>query len=226
MKRSLAYIILGLFYSASLQSMEREFLSNEAITEATKLAKSSITCEEFRQEQMQKDTKDQLDYFTIEDFNFRYKENDFTFQVAVGFDHGATWGEIALYPGDVNLKQIKYVAGGFSDLGAAALYLANIQFEYVPATQEHVSYYILEKISAGYNAEGKGYSQACVSYFMNEFITKHTNVEFVFSDARNRACQHFFPPYGLKSGIPAEFKTVKFARPLHVPFYWQRQTTK
>lgn len=226
MKRSLTFIISALFFSSSLQSMERNFLSEEAITNAKTLAKSSITCEAFRQEQEQKETKDRFDYFTIEDFNFTYKEQNLTFNVAVGFYHNSNWGEIALYPGDVNLNKIKYSIGEFSDLGAAALYLANIKFEYEPATQDHAAYFILEKISAGYKAEGKGYSQACVSYFMDEFITKHSNVEFVFSDARNGACGHFFPRYGLQPGMPEVFKAVKFARPARVPFYWQRQVAK
>ena len=222
MKRRLIFIISALFFTSEPESMEINFLSEEEIINAKKLEEYSITFEAFREEQKQKEKKDQLDYFTIKNFKFPYKKQNLELIVAVGSYRNSNWGEVALYSGNANLKKIKYNSGEFSDVGSAELFLANIKFEYVPSTQDHVAYFILQKIDANYKCGGKGYSQACVSYFMNEFIIKHTNVEFVFSDVRNLACQHFFPRYGLQPGMPAPFKGVKFERPVQVPFYWKR----
>lgn len=225
MKKSLFFVLLSFLFILTSQAMEKNFLSEEQISAAKNLAKSSIGYEAFRKEK-KAEGKASHDYLTIENYDFNYKGENTSFIAAIGFQVSSNWGEIALYPGNVNLQKINYRTGGFSDLGAAALYLANLSFEYVPSTEGHDAYFILEKISAGCEAEGKGYSQACVRYYMNEFIEKHTEVKFVFSDARNPICQHFFPRCGLQSGMPEAFKNVKFDRPFHVPFFWQRQAEK
>ena len=227
MKKILFFILLIFFFVSISQAMETNYLSEEQVLAAKSCAMSSINYEDFPKEKKE-EGKSFSDYFSLEEYGFNYKEKNITFIAAVGayFTLHSNRGEIAIYPENVNLQKINYDTGEFGDLGDAAKYLALLSFKYVPATEKHVAYFTLEKIDVGSHARGKGYAQACVSYFMNEFILKHTKATFVFSDARNDSCKHFFPRYGLQPGMPEAFKNVKFDRPLQVPFFWQRQAEK
>lgn len=201
-------------------------MTEPEIKAAKTLAESSITCEAFREEEEKKGKDEKKhNYITIEDYTFEYEGKIQTFKAAVGFDNDSTWGEIALYPANADLTKINYGAGSFNDLGTSALYLATLKFEYVPSTEKHPAYFILERIDAAYSAR-KVCSQICVSYFINRFIKDHTSVKFIFSDARQGTTKQFFPKYGLQSGIPETFKEVKFSRPFRSPFYWERPTEK
>lgn len=225
MKKILFFILLSFFFVSISQAMETNYLSEEQVLAAQKCATSFINYEAFRKEKME-EGKFSSSYFSLENYGFNYKEKNITITAAVGFQAYSNWGTIVIYPENVNLQKINYDTGDFSDLGDAAKYLATLSFEYVRATEKHVAYFILEHINVDSDLGRKGYAQACVSYFMNEFILKHTEATFVFSDARNDLCKHFFPKYGLQAGKPEAFKNVEFRRSLQVPFYWQRQTEK
>ncbi len=66
---------------------------------------------------------------------------------------------------------------------------------------------ILTDAAAGINEErtqaeeGKGYAQACVKYFRDDFTAKKTEITTVFSDCRAAATKHWFPKYGFKEGM-------------------------
>lgn len=218
MKIPVIFSLLTAFLTLTVDSWASSRLKEEQIVEAKKLGMSNLTYEAFRDQEMIKDQKERRDYLTLQEFNFAYKDKQHKLLVGVGSK--THWGEIAVYPGNVDPQTIEYESGSFNDFGAP--YLSIIKFEYVKSSSEHPSYIILESLDAGCNQGRKGFSQACVSYFIDEFVTKHTTVGYVFSDARNEACQHFFPRYGLLPGMPELFETVKFERPAQVPFYWQR----
>lgn len=215
-------ISLNLFLSIISNCFASSAFTDEIIGNATALAKNSIHCEDYREQQNQKEKEVRCDFLTLEEFSFDYKGNNNKFWLANGFYHGNNWGEIAIYSENVDPKKIYYSHGSFSDLGKAAPYLSTLKYEYVPSTDMHPAYFILERVDAGYEFGGKGYSQACVNYFISEFITKRTKVNYVFSDLRNPACRHYFPSYGFQAGVSEEFKSVKFDRPLHYPYYWIR----
>lgn len=223
MRNKLLLLVITILASTASKSLASSFLSEEQIHAAQELGKSGTFCEDFRKLETGKEANQRKDYLTLENYSFQYKDNTHKLLIAVGFYHDSCWGEIAVYPENVDPKTIRYSLGEFSDLGRATPYLATIKFEYEPASEQHPAYFILEKVDAGHNAGRKGYSQACTSYFISKFITNHTKVDFVFSDARNVACQVFFPRYGLQSGMPESFKTVKFSRPSRFSYYWERK---
>jgi len=221
----LSFLLALSFMTISNSSASSNF-TDEQIAYATSSAKLLTCFEDHTTQQAQKEEKDRCDFLTLEEFKFEHKGKADKFCIVVGSWHGSLWGEVAVYPENVDYKKIRYGMGAFSDLGDAALYLSYIKFEYVPSAESHPSYIILEKVSAGYKSEGKGYSQACVDYFVKEFVQKHTKVDFVFSDLRNPACVHFFPRSGFQLGIADQFKDHKFSRPLQKPAYWMRKNEK
>src|SRR5690606_36631226 len=114
-----------------------------------------------------------------------------------------------------------------SPLSMPATLLSILKYEYLRATdQRHTPYFIVEKVdnASGSETEGKGHSQACLKYFLDEFVTKRTHVDYVFSDLRNIKCQHFFPKYGFQLGMVKEFEDMTFARPMKVPSYWVKKS--
>jgi hypothetical protein len=222
MKLRIGLISLIILFNMQTDCFASSFLKDEQFKDATTLAKTNYFYEDFRSQKIGKSENDKQDFLAIEEFNFKYKEETNKFIIAHSFDQGSNWGEIAVYAGDVNPLKIRFYPGSFSDLCGAAMYLSVLKYKYVPATDLHPSYFILENINAGYNAGGKGYSQVCVDYFMKEFISNHTKVNYVFSDARNRICQHFFPRYGLQAGMAQAFQGIKFASPLRDPYFWER----
>jgi hypothetical protein len=166
------------------------------------------------------------DFLRSEPFTFGYhsSRNNTTstnpFHVGNVFCHKSNWGEIGLYPQGVSLDKINYSYGEFTDpkTGTACI-LSTLSYEYILENESHPAYLIIEKVST--NLDGRGYSQACLKYFIDEFVTKHTNIKYVFSDLRNPVCTKFFPKYGFQSGLPDELKNIKFTRPMRTPYFWQ-----
>ena len=135
-------------------------------------------------------------------------------------------GEIALYPSDVELKQIDYFLGKFNDLGKnTAQYLSTLTYKYVPAKGSSPAFLIISRVDTPSAAMGKGYSQASLKYFLDDFVRKHTNIKYVISDLRNGSCQHFFPKYDFKKGIPTEINGPDVAsEEMRHPFFWERSS--
>jgi hypothetical protein len=158
------------------------------------------------------------EWLTIENNNFLYKGNEQEFCIINGFSYDSMFGEVAVYPLNVKLNKVTYSSGRFNDIHAR--YLSTLQYEYIPAADSRPAYFIVENVEAGGGAEGKGYTQAALNYFINEFVIKRTDVKYVFSDLRNRVCCHFFPKYSFVQDIPEEVKDIKFARPMKVPYTW------
>ncbi len=197
------------------------FLNELEISQATTLAKNQSQFEEITQVISDEGKVNREDWLSLEDFEFLYKNKTNKFVIANSFNSSTRWGEVAIYAGDTNLSKIKVVcSGSFSDIGKAAPYLATLNYEYIPVLESQESHFIIEHVTAGYEAGGKGYSQALLGYFMDEFVTKHTKVNYVFSDLRARATKHYFPKHGFQNG---ELSGFKFSRGMQYPFYWLKK---
>lgn len=198
------------------------FLTHEDIEGAKKLAKSTDKLEEVIPLERSKS------WLTIEEFQFEYKGNKETFWVANTFSCSARWGHIVLCENSMdsadqknNLKRVSL--DKFSDFTGQPI-LSHLFYEFIEGEQPH---FILEKVNAGCDDQnrmltGRGYSQACVKYFLDEFISKHTNVTHVFSDCRNPASRHYFPNYGFKAGTLTGYS---FKRAMTHPYYWIKEET-
>lgn len=171
------------------------------------------------------------DWLKLEPFTFEHhserKNTTSINSFFVGNVFRPNWGTIALYPHDVSPEKIRYSYGSFSDLGkGTACFLSTLKYEYVPQNELYPAYLIVEKVITsiddnGAKLEGKGYSQACLKYFVDEFVTNHTKIKYVFSDLRNPVCTMFFPKYNFQSGLPEELKGIQFTRPMQRPYFWQ-----
>ena len=129
----------------------------------------------------------------------------------------SAYGEFALYSGAIDPLKIR-LSGltGFSDLGKeTAFYLSTVTYQYFPKVADQKDYIVIEKVDAGYQAGGKGYAQVCLDVFLKHFILPQTSVEYIFSDLRAGATQHYFPKYGFQKGLPTGFETLtkKLAKP-------------
>lgn len=193
-------------------------LQEKQIEEACSLNRNQEKFEDYLAE---KNNSRDKDWLTLEEnYSFKYKESDLEFCVANGFCKAENWGEIALYPKNTELGKIGYSYGSFNDF--AAPFLSYLKYEYVPAEGNQSAYFIVEKVATSTGKGRKGYSQACLKYFLEQFVNSRTDIKYVFSDLRNPACQHFFPKYGFESGIPAEFQNEKFKRPFQKPYSWKK----
>ena len=135
-------------------------------------------------------------------------------------------GEIALYPKDVQPQSIDYYGGRFNDLGKnTAQYFSTLTYKYVPAKGSFPAFLIISRVDTPSAGMGKGYSQASLKYFLDDFVRKHTNIKYVISDLRNGSCQHFFPKYDFKKGIPQEINGPDVAsEEMRDPFFWERSS--
>lgn len=207
------FILIGLASS----NLNAEFLTPEEIEEATTLAKSSIKFEEFTQSSSEEKEKKPTHWLTIEEFRFEYKGTEKSFLMVNSANCASDWGEIAYYPFySTDKNKINLTAPGkFSDLPRGSEeYRSTLTYEYVPGENP---YFILEKVDTNDNYLGNGYSQACVKYFLDEFVSKRTDVTHVFSDCRATAPKYYFPKYGFREGTLQGY-TCK--RGLLCPYYW------
>ena len=220
MKVQILLVLLALLSSTfiGIESHASGFLTEEKIEMAHTLASNGTYFEDYVIQQKQ--SQNNQDWLTLEEFSFDYKNTNHIFSLANGFYPNSNWGEIAVYPIDVDPTKIYYSFSAFNDLGRAAPYLATLRYEYKPSENSDRSYFIVEKVSAGYQSGGKGYSQVCLKYFVDEFVTKRTDVNYLFSDLRDQKCQHYFPRYGFQSGVVEEFINNKFERPLQIHYSW------
>lgn len=212
-------ILSAFLFSAITNCYATTFLTEDQVRDAQCLASQTIRFEDFRTHQHTLEQSTRKPWLTLVPFEFEYKGEKKKLCMAQG-DHLRSYGEIAVYAGDVNPTKIDYSIIGFSDLGKAAPFLSYLQYEFIPAQNAYPAHFILEKVQAGYQGEGQGYSQAAVKYFIDEFVTKRTNVKYVFSDLRNPICQHYFPKYGFQKGLIEEFEKIKFERPMRYPYSW------
>lgn len=222
MKIRILFILLMLFLPPIIGCHASGFLTEDQIEAAHTLAFNEEYFEDYIVQQKQEQNKQ--DWLTLEEFNFDYKGTNHQFYLANGFYPNNNWGEIAVYPIDVDPTKIYYSFAEFINLGKSASYLATLSYEYIPSEKPDLSYFIAEKANAGFHVEGKSYSQeACLNYFVDEFVTKRTHVSYVFSNLRNPICQHYFPKYGFQLGMIENFKNTKFKRPLQIPASWVRK---
>jgi hypothetical protein len=213
---SIAIVAFATICSSHASSL----LTDEQINSARALANDSVKYEDFKLQQLSKPKPERRDWLTYSEFGFEYKGEQRKYHAVHGSMPNSNWGEVAVYDGTINPIKVNYSLGGFSDFPPAHPYLAVIQYEFMPAKDAMPAHVILEKIEAGYQAAGQGHPQACLQYFVDEFVTKRTKVNYVFSDLRNVLCQKFFPKYGFSHGIPAEVKDIKFDRAMRIPFTW------
>jgi hypothetical protein len=210
--------LLLLLFGLSVSNAQAGFLTDEEIEEAKTLATSQTKFENYKT--LSSEEKDKLpkNWLTLETFSFSYKGNDQTFYVANSFDRTRGWGELALFPSAVNQQRINLsMPGEFNDIRGER-YLSTLKHEYIPGTNPHI---ILEMLTSSY--EGKGYSQACVKYFLDEFVSNRSDITHVFSDCRNEACQNYFPKYGFKEGMLPDYT---FKRGMNYPYYWVKEEEK
>lgn len=132
------------------------------------------------------------------------------------------YGEFALYHGKTDPSRIR-LSGltGFTDFGKeTALYLSTITYQYFTQEKDEKGYIVIEKVDAGFQAGGKGYAQVCLKAFLNHFISPQTSVEYVFSDLRAAATQHYFSKYGFQKGLPDDYKTL--TTKMVKPYYYHK----
>ncbi|AIL12749.1 hypothetical protein IM40_03155 [Candidatus Paracaedimonas acanthamoebae] len=134
------------------------------------------------------------------------------------------YGEFALYDGKTNpLKICLSGLTGFSDVRKdSACYLSTATYQYFPKQEDQKDYIVIESVNSGFNAGGKGYAQVCLDAFLKHFILPQTSVDYVFSDLRAGATQHYFPKYGFEKGLPAGFETL--TKKLTIPYYYKKQS--
>ncbi|MGI4851790.1 MAG: hypothetical protein ACRYGR_07605 [Janthinobacterium lividum] len=198
------------------------FLKEEQIEGAIALNSNKIKFEEYLASEKTENDFTNKNWLTLqENYSFNYKEGDQEFYIANGFYRGSNYGRVALYSKNTNPTTIDYMGGRFSDFGRGVTpYNSLLEYEYVPATKNRASYFIVESVATSSKNRGKGFSQACLKYFL-EFVNTRTNVKYAFSDLRNPICQKFFPNYGFERGVVTEFQDEKFKRPLDTPFSWK-----
>lgn len=220
MKRSfLITVVLGLLMTPI--DSYAGFLSEEELEQARTLAKLETKFEEFTQVLSTSNQAIKKDWLTLDKFQFKYKDEIKTFYIANSFSPSSRWGELAIYPETINTSKIRLTSpGSFSDLCNAEYYLSTLTYEYIPAKDSQVSHFIVERVEAGYGFDGKGYAQATLKYFLEEFVTKRTEICDVASDLRAKAPQHYFPQYGF---IPGTLPGVTFERAMRSPFHWKRK---
>lgn len=132
------------------------------------------------------------------------------------------YGEFALYEGKTDPLKIR-LSGltSFTDLGKdTACFLSTVTYQYFPKQGDQEDYIVIEKVDAGFKAGGKGYAQVCLDAFLKHFILKQTSVDYVFSDLRAGATQHYFPKYGFQKGLPTDFETL--TKKLAIPYYYKK----
>lgn len=214
--------ILGAFLLSSVANCyATPLLTEDQINKARSLANQEISYEDFRNQQQVKEGA-KKDWLTIVPFEFEYKGEKKKLCMAQG-DDLHTFAEIAVYAEDVDPTKIDYLKGVFYASRRTATILSSLVYEFRPATNTYPAHFILEKVETEDPYLGKGYSQAAVKYFIDEFVTKRTNVKYIFADLRYQVSQHYFPKYGFQKGLIEEFKDVKFERPMANPYTWVKK---
>ncbi|MBA3812963.1 MAG: GNAT family N-acetyltransferase [Alphaproteobacteria bacterium] len=207
-----AFILMGLG-----ASNVHAFLKEEEITNAKILMNSKI-------EDCIDQPENKKGWLTIEEFPFTYKENARNFWIANTFDFFSKWGHIVICKNSIegNNKETnlyRTTPSDFSDFNGQRI-LSHLRYEYV---SNPTPYFVLEKVDTDPEFRGNGYSQAAVKYFLDEFISKKTNVNIVFSDCIVNSTRAFFPKYGFTAGMLPNY-TVK--RVTKFPYYWVRPEEK
>ena len=179
-------------------NLNASFLTSEEIKTANQLAKSSSKFEDFTQSSSEEKAKNPPHWLTVEEYNFPYKEKEQSFCIANSA--GPHHGEIALYPGTC-IKQFISLTypGSFNDLPKySEKYFSCLRYTYISGEN---SYFILEKVDTGEKYGERGYSQACLKYFLDEFVSKRTQATIVVTDCRASDCRYFFQKYGFQKVI-------------------------
>lgn len=202
-------------------SQAQAFLTQENIEEAKTLAISPVKLEEFSSSTGTKG------WLTIEEYPFEYKGNSQTFWIANtfdGFSARSHWGHIVLCKDPIDSQDdsrnlYRSTPDDFSDFNGQPI-LSHLKYEYIFAEQPH---FILEKVTTNPNFGGNGYSRVCVKYFLEEFVSKKTEITHVFSDCRYSQPKHYFPDYGFQEGMLPGYD---FKRAMHCPYYWVKEEAK
>lgn len=207
------------FYSGvdSADFTESDFTEAD-INEGKLLGESPKTLENTRDE-----GKTSWFSLTLESFDYQNQTHEKYVLVNMSFDSSLNiWrGEIALFPNDQKLlMKIAKQEGSFNDL-RGTLYDSIIQFTYYPQSldSERKPYAMLDKSQQGHNQGGKGYNQFTRRCFI-DFIKKHTQAQFIFSDARNPRSKHILqkPEFGFKDA-KGNKELIPYVKGMKDPFY-------
>ena len=194
------------------------FLTPDEIERAEKLAKAPIRFEEFIK------PKDNVypSWLTLEKFTYEVKGAKKTVYMANTFSSrfGNTFGEVALFKATADLEKIDHGLSNFVTYSKTENWLSVIRYEYKTSSDNLSPYFIIEGVTTDESFRRQGYSQACVKYFIENFVSTRTDVPVIFSDLRNPVTRKYFPQFGF---IEGSLQGYTFNREMYHPFYWKKE---
>lgn len=209
---SICYLVVTLLFSP----LYAGFLTPVEIERAEELAKSPVRFEEFIQ------PKDNVypSWLTLEKFIYEARGVKKTVYMANTFSSRFrnTFGELALFRETADLEKIDHGASAFVTYSKTEKWLSLIRYEYKTSPDDLTSYFIIENAITDESCRRQGYSQACVRYFIENFVLTRTDVPVVFSDLRNPATRQYFPQFDF---IEGSLQGYTFKRAMAHPFHWK-----
>lgn len=193
MKKSNFLKTLVVLMSVSSTSVYAGFLTKEEIDEAEKLGTSTIKYNSYSSNEKdpidEKDAKDKKDapWLTLEKFYFKNTKRkttspleDTIFLVGNSISENG-FGEIALYHGYTDPKKINLTTPGrFNDI-IGERYLSTLCYEHRP--KENDIFVHSFETDQEREPHVNEYHQACLEYFLNEFVSKRTDVTHVTTNS-------------------------------------------
>lgn len=197
------------------------FLSEEDIARANKNASARFEdyVKEFLPSPKSRQNAFEKHWLTLSEFTDTYKDQKRNFKVANTFSLISNYGQLVLYPAETENSKIYLKSPkNFTNIKLdAAKYFTQIEYQYVPETDTKESYFILEYFSTATEHRNKGYGQAALKAFLEEFNKKQTSVKLLFADLRVDETEHYCQKYGFKPGVLKGYEEV--GRFLSKPYY-------
>lgn len=127
-------------------------------------------------------------YLCLEEFTFTYKDRPQTFWMANSWSYQSGWGEVALYPHDIDLTKICLgYPGSFSGIDPKGTgYYSCLRYEYPLNQTSPEPFVVLDQMNTYKEHQGRGYAKACLAYFLEKVMLEKTQCHLVIADARTQ----------------------------------------